>query len=211
MNDISVGWRQVRIFTSDFSEQWYFGLLAAFAAPFAERYPETPFWFTRYTAVRGAPNEDKDDTRIEEIQVPYLSTTNEHRSIRFRFQPSSDEEAFLESLFTAAFWRSDFRGYDVLSEFGGSRFCVSTDINQRMRRTAILAGLFHHNSLLVLHAINQGDGPHQLEINKHNENTDYHSTFVSVHHIVANPMGQTNGARLPLVLPHPSGQGVYLI
>lgn len=38
---IPLGWRQVRIFMRDFADQSYFDLLATFARPFAERFPDS--------------------------------------------------------------------------------------------------------------------------------------------------------------------------
>jgi hypothetical protein len=189
MNNISVGWRQSRIFTSDFSEQWYFGLLATFAVPFAAKYPETPFWFTRYNLPKGAG--DDNDTKIEDLPANFLQDkSNCHFSLRFRFQPSSDEEAFLESLFTASFWRSDFRAYDVLGEFGGSRFCPAIDINARVKRTKLTAQLLYAHCLLVLDAFN---GKNAFEENLDGQNAFNKSTFLSTLHLFNNVCGTSNG------------------
>jgi hypothetical protein len=150
-------WRQVRIFTSDFTDQWYFGLLAAFAVPFATRFPKTPFWFTRYTGDRNNPKDDIEDTEIAKLEAPYLNANQEHRSLRFRFCPASDEEAFLEALFTATFWYSGFLSFNILTQFGGSRFCPATDIAARERRAKIVGRLLYAHSLFVLDAFNGTD------------------------------------------------------
>ncbi|MHA3773645.1 hypothetical protein ACXR0O_19085 [Verrucomicrobiota bacterium sgz303538] len=188
-NNISVGWRQARIFTSDFSDHWYFGLLAAFAVPFAAKYPETPFWFTRYNLPKGAG--DDNDTKIDDLPANFLQApTNTHFSIRFRFCPLTDEEAFLESLFTASFWRSDFRAYDVLGEFGGSRFCTTTDITSRLRRTKRTVNLLHAHSLFVLDAFN---GTNAFEENSDGQNAFNKSTFLSTLHLFNNVCGTSDG------------------
>jgi len=90
-NDFNGNWRQVRIFTSDFSEQWYYGLLNRFALPLAKKYPNTPLWFTRYN-----DPEDRGDTNFKALPINFKSGDN-HCSLRLRFCPSSDEEQFIIS------------------------------------------------------------------------------------------------------------------
>jgi hypothetical protein len=202
MNNVSVGWRQARIFTSDFSHQWYFGLLANFAIPFAKQYPETPFWFTRYT-IRHSTGEDNGDTYITELPARFLQPqTNTHFSIRFRFCPAADEEAFLESLFpdpqTGTHWHSHFLSYDALGEFAGVRFCSSPDIARRLRRTNLLVRLLHANCVFVLDAIQLDGGAWRFEPN--NEFTNRFSTnpFQSVIHLLSQITGPNGHEPLPL-------------
>lgn len=187
---MNTNWRQVRIFTSDFSDQWYFGLLRAFVVPFAARYPATPFWFTRYTGDRNDPNDDGADTRIADLQAPYLNAAKEHCSLRFRFCPSCDEEAFLEALFTATFWYSSFLPFNLITQFGGSRFCPATDITARERRATLLGQVLYAHSLFVLDAFNGNDA---FEENLDQLNAFNKSTFLSTLHLFNNVCGTFDG------------------
>ncbi|MBE7157165.1 MAG: hypothetical protein INR62_01795 [Rhodospirillales bacterium] len=198
-------WRQVRIFTSDFSDQWYFGFLQAFAVPFASRYPETPFWFTRYTGNRNDPNDDKDDTQITDLRSPFLSTSQDHRSLRLRFCPAADEESFLDTLFTAKFWRSGFLPFDSLGQLGGSRFCSSTIPAARERRATLLAQSLCAHSRYVLDAFNGTDA---FEENLDQENSFNKSAFTSTLHLYNNVCGTSDGNKFPLyILDIDSGSG----
>jgi hypothetical protein len=200
MSDLfTPNWRQVRVFTSLFSDQWYFDLLNSVVRPFSVRFPGVPFWFSRYGGIRGAPDEDVADTEIERLPPAFISPEMKcHFSLRFRFPLIQGEEAFLrDKAFIPRFWFSEFLDFNVLDEFGGERFCSSTDIDDRLRRTDILIHLFHHNCLLVLDSIKLEQGVWMFEDNSHNQNTSYHSSFVSVAHICANIFGQRNGDRLP--------------
>ncbi len=189
MKHISAGWRQSRIFTSDFSPQWYFGLLATFAVPFASKYPDTPFWFTRYRVPKGAG--DDNDTKIDELPADFLQApANTHCSLRFRFCPAADEEAFLESLFNASFWRSDFRPFDALNELSGPRFCTATDFTSRLRRTKRLANMLHAHCLFVLDTFNGRDG---FEENLDGQNAFNKSAFLSTLHLFNNVCGTSGG------------------
>ena len=187
MQTTDIGWRQVRIFTSDFSAKSYFGLLTTFAKAFAERYPETPFWFSRYASAAGA---DDGDTDIGALPPKYLHLQKMHFSIRFRFCPRSDEEIFMETLFGDTFWRSDFRMYDILNDLGSERFCPSPDLAKRLRRVALLSRLLHAHCLFLLDTL----GPDStFELNRHEQNRFYKSTFLSTLHLFNNVVGQSGG------------------
>ncbi|MES2467480.1 MAG: hypothetical protein V4675_09285 [Verrucomicrobiota bacterium] len=187
MQPTDIGWRQVRIFTSDFSAKGYFGLLTTFAKAFAEKYPETPFWFSRYALRVGV---DDADTDISALPPTFLHPLDLHFSIRFRFRPAGDEEIFLESLFGPTFWRSDFRIYDVLGELGSERFCPNPDLQNRLRRVALLSRLLHSHCLFLLDTI----GPDStFEVNGHEQNHFYKSTFLSTLHLFNNVVGQSGG------------------
>lgn len=187
MHSTDIGWRQVRIFTSDFSAKGYFGLLTTFPKALAERYPETPFWFSRYASPAGT---DEGDANLSALPAKFLHPQNLHLSIRLRFLPRSDEEAFLETLFGDAFWRSDFRFYDVLSDLGSDRFCPSPELPNRLRRVALLSRLLHAHCLFLLDTI----GPDStFELNGHEQNRFYKSTFLSTLHLFNNVVGQSGG------------------
>lgn len=213
MNNISVGWRQTRIFTSDFSEQWYLGLLATFAVPIAERYPETPFWFSRYECPLGS---DDGDTDIKNLPARFLQpATQRHFSLRFRFCPTSDEEAFLEGLFpdphTGSHWRSHFLSYDALGEFGGPRFCTSTEIAKRLKRMSILVRLFHANSLFILDSIQTAAGRHSFDVNVDPQNQLFYSTtFFSTVHLLVSVAGLKDSKALPVFWQHPQDPNRFL-
>ncbi len=208
----AIGWRQSRIFTSNFSAQWYFDILANVVLPFSQQFPDSPFFFTRYVVPRGGP--DDGDTDINQLPANFLQNTSEgniHRSIRLRFCAAGAEEASLEQLIraNAAYWYHDFRHYDVLGEFGGPRFCPSSDISFRMRRTQLLGSLLHTNSLFVLHSMQQNGGNWAFERNTHQENRPFDATFISVLHLLNQPSGKNDGKKLPLcILPNPLNQNL---
>ena len=198
-----LGWRQVRVFTREFSHQWYFDLLHSVVRPFSEKFPGVPFWFTRYSSVRGAPGEDRADTDIEKLPPEFLTPGDQrvHFSLRMRFAQTQGEEAFLRDRTSSPrYWFSSFLDYSVLGEFGGERFCPARDIDARLRRTEILARMFHQNCLLILDTMRHEQDGWVFEDNPHDQNTDYHSSFVSVAHICANVYGQRSGDRLPIIL-----------
>ena len=210
MNNITENWRQVRIFTTDFSPQYYFTLLSHFVVPFHTKYPETVFWITRYDAPNGT---DNADTKINELPARFIQPgDNKVFSLRLRFQPASNEEAFLEGLFpdpaNGKFWRSHFDSFKPLEAFGDDRrFCTAVEPAEKSHRANLLAHLFYYNSLFILDSFKHAANPPQFEENNHPpHNTDYHTTFASVIHILANPTGQTNGTKLPLMLLHPTNQ-----
>lgn len=209
---MNIGWRQTRIFTSDFSDQWYFDLLTTFVVPFVQKYPETPFWFTRYTDIRNRNGEDISDTEISKLPTHFLKPqTNEHFSLRLRFCSTSDEEAFLVSLFTDKFWKFDFRNYDVLGEFGSSRFCPSTEISARLKRMSILVRLFHANSLFILDSIVTENGVFRFEENIDSQNKDFYSTtFFSTVHLLVSVAGTKDRKELPVFWQHPDDEHRFI-
>lgn len=203
--EFPIGWRQSRIFTSDFGAQWYFNILANVVVPFAHQFPNTPFFFSRYQVPFG---QDDGDTNINELPPNFLENTANgqvHRSIRLRFCPSATEEAALKELIeaNAVYWHYDFRAYDVLGEFGGSRFCPSFDISFCLRRTHLLGSLLYINSLFVLHSMRQVGENWTFERNTHEQNRPFDATFISVLHMLNQPCGQNNGEKLPILIPDP--------
>jgi hypothetical protein len=198
-------WRQVRIFTSDFSPQWYLGLLARFAVPFATEYPDTPFWFTRYTGDRklGA-NDDVADTSPNNLAVPYLNAAQEHRSIRFRFSPLADEEAFLESRRTPTFWYSEFLPFNALKNFSEGRFGSSDDVAARKRRAMAVGRLLHTNCRFVLDVLEQDNGVWRFASNADNLNRFSGNPFQTMIHLMSQVMGPDGATPLPLYWRDPA-------
>ena len=204
-------WRQVRIFTSDFSDQWYFGLLAAFAVPFAAKYPETPFWFTRYTGDRKrGEQDDAADTTIVELKDLYLNAAQEHRSLRFRFCLFSDEEAFLEALFTNKFWCSGFLPFNTFVQFGTGRFGSDPDIDSRLKRASAVAQLLYANCLYVLDVFQQRNGAWSFEPSADGLNRFSANTFQTMIHLMAQVMGKNGHEPLPLFWQDPNNQHNFI-
>ena len=203
-------WRQVRIFTSDFGEQWYFGLLAAFAVPLATHYPETPLWFTRYTGDRKKPQDDVDDTDPNELKAPYLNAAQEHRSIRLRFCPSSDEESFLGALFTNQFWHSSFLPFNALQAFSTGRFGSATDMPARIKRTTAVANLLHANCRFILDVFQQHNGVWRFEPNGDGLNFVSGNTFQTMIHLMAQVVGKNGHEPLPLFWQDPNNQNNFI-
>lgn len=207
--DFSIGWRQVRIFTSDFSDQWYLGILAAFAVPLSNKYPRTAFFFSRYALPINSG--DDGDTKIDQLPPNFLQPkTNNHFSVRLRFCPNSDEEAYLESLFTATHWHSTFLPYDGFSEFSSGRFCSCADIASRIRRASVLIHLLHTNCLFVLDMMQNNGGKWQFETNADGLNRFCGNSFQSVMHMASQVTGIDGTNPLPLYW-HDKATGKYVL
>ena len=197
-------WRQVRIFTSDFTEQWYLELLTTFAVPFAAKYPETPFWFTRYTGDRTNPHDDIADTEIDRLRSPYLNAAQNHLSLRFRFSPSSDEEAFLEALSTNRFWFSGFLPFNALQQFSTGRFFADPEIAKRLKRADAVARLLHANCLFTLDMLQQHDGAWRFEPNVDSANFAVGNAFQTMIHLMVQVAGKNAHEPLPLFWREPN-------
>ncbi len=208
MNDLSTNWRQLRIFTSDFSAQWYVGLLATFVIPFAKKYPETPLWFTRYTGIRNTLGEDVADTDINALSFPYLVQDHQqqlhHSSLRFRFRVVTDEEIFLKSLLDSKFWWSgflDFKAYENLSE---GRFGSSIDTSARSRRANAVINLLDANCRYALDLLQENNGKWSFERNSDSLNRFSGNPFQTMAHLLLQIMGKNEVEPLPLYWSDPS-------
>ena len=96
----------------------------------------------------------------------------------------------METLFGEQFWRLDFRMYDILNDLGSERFCPSPDLAKRLRRVALLSRLLHAHCLFLLDTL----GPDStFELNGHEQNRFYKSTFLSTLHLFNNVVGQSGG------------------
>lgn len=190
MIDISTGWRQVRIFTQDFTPNWYFGLLRTFCIPFAQKYPDTYFWFSRYGDQRGRQGEDTDDTDISQIPLTHLNPQKFHLSIRLRFRPISDEEDFLTGL-TGSFWWSDIRDFDAIWHFGPKYGRFYSGAGDGITRASLVSHTLCSNSRLVLDSLT----PAGFEINHFDYNALYQSHFLSMLHMFANVYGRSDGSK----------------
>lgn len=197
-------WRQVRIFTSDFTEQWYLGLLTTFAVPFAAKYPETPFWFTRYTGKRTHPSDDIADTEIGSLSSPYLDAAQSHLSLRFRFSPSSDEKTFLESLSTSRFWYSGFLPFNAFQQFSSGRFCADPETAKRLKRADAVARLLHANCLFTLNMLQQHNDAWRFEPNADSANFAVGNAFQTMIHLMTQITGKNAHEPLPLFWQDPN-------
>lgn len=209
LSEIGFGWRQVRIFTSNFSHEGYLNLLGDIVQPFASCSPQCRFFFTRYVVELG---KDDGDTKIEELHKSFLhpyGNTHVHWSVRLRFSACSAAESFLHQKIipSEGYWMSDIRNYDVLGEFGGERFCPSIEIRIRYERTKILTDLLSANSQFLLHTLGKTGDEWRFETNNNSENNLYKSTCESVYHLLWNAVGQDNGEPIPLVMPNLTGTG----
>lgn len=199
---IPFGWRQTRIFTKDFTGGWYLDFLCSVVIPFQQKFPSTPFFITRYESVRGAGDEDKADTKIEDLPADYVNPANQrHRSLRLRYAVLADEDAFLDQQINRAkYWLFDFRGYDLLDGLGGGRFCTSTALADRRRRAEIFAQVLWHHSRLFLDTVVQPAGVPEFEENKDANNTDHETIFATELHLLKNSAAAKQTDTLPLLL-----------
>lgn len=183
-------WRQVRIFTSDFSDQWYYGLLNTFVLPLAKKYPNTPLWFTRYTG------QDEGDTFFAALP-PSFKSGGDHRSIRLRLCPSSDEEQYVASLSNQAYWWSDFRDFDAMEAFSSGRFGDARNVGYRIRRASVTASLLCANCRYVLTLLEDGGGC-SFESNSDINSRFTGNSFQTMVHLMSQIMDSSNGQPLPL-------------
>ena len=178
MIDISTGWRQVRIFTSDFSQDWYFGLLRKFCVPLVEQHPDLYFWFSRYLC----PLEvDKDDCHPTLIPANFLQNGIQ-ASIRIRFRGL--DETFFGEPSDKFFW-SDIRDYDAEFYLGSGfgRFCAKD--YKGTQRVSLVSHVLCANSRLVLDSF----GDDGFETSDFDYNSINKSYFTSMHHMANNIYG----------------------
>ena len=198
---IPLGWRQVRIFTRSFSDQWYFDLLATFARPFETQFPSTAFFLSRYVCEEGQDYSDTDMARLPpEFWLDMgAGKKKRHLSLRFRFAVHTYEEVFLSGRLAAdqRFWHHSFLDYGAISGFGDTRFYPGADATERLQRVDLVATLLYANSKLVLHAMRFDGSKWSFEENRHSENTDHHITCASILHMIKNPHGVPNGGTFP--------------
>ena len=199
---IPFGWRQARIFTQNFTDGWYLDFLCSVVIPFHQKFPETPFFITRYESVSGATNEDKSDTRIADLPPAYLNPANNaHRSLRLRYAVLGDEEAFLDQqIDRTKYWLFDFSGYGLLDGVGGGRFCTSTALADRKKRAEIFAQILWHHSRLVLDTVINPAGAAEFEVNKDANNTDHETVFATELHLLKNSTATKQTLSLPVIL-----------
>lgn len=203
-------WRQVRIFTSDFSEGWYLRLLADVVKPFSEAYPHTMFWFTRYECNINRPERnDQGDTDFSALPITHLAQ-GENRSVRLRYLPQTDEESFLAGLIKGCLWHSSFLDHDELHEFGGSRFCASSRPVDQTYRANITAKLLYAHSLFVLDCISEENGQLVFEELKDSDRPDMDS-FKGIHHLMCNVIGKRLGGGWPTARWCPADNQFYPI
>ncbi len=185
---IPFGWRQTRIFTKDFTGGWYLDFLTSIVIPFQQRFPETPFFITRYESARGLVEEDKADTQIADLPADFVNPANRHhRSLRLRYAVTGGEDAFLDQqIARTKYWLSDFRGFDLQDGLGGGRFCTSTALANRTRRSEIFAQILWHHSRLVLDTVVRPGGTAEFEENKDPNNSDHETVFITELHLLNN-------------------------
>ena len=190
-------WRQVRIFTSDFSNQWYLGLLSKFVLGLAKSYPATPIWFTRYTGG------DTGDTNFSSLPSQFTRGPNreDHLSIRLRFCPISDEEDFIKSKIDSSFWWSDFRDYDALDTFSKERFGDERSEEYKVKRAKSTADLLCANCRYVLNLLEDGGGTFETNGDINSEFTG--NSFQTMIHLMSQVMGKNGYDPLPLFWQDP--------
>ena len=212
---LTSAWRQTRIFSRNFTDAWYLDLLTSVVIPFHHRFPEAPFFVTRYRSVRNAADEDKADTEIQNLPGAFLNPAdNEHRSLRLRYAATGEEDSFLDhQIDRNRFWISDIRGFDVVDGLGNPRFSTSTDLGRRRMRAEIFAQILWHHSRLVLDTVVNPGGAAEFEENIDRNNTDQRTVFATELHLLKNSMATKYLPRLELALQsrlNPAGPWIVL-
>lgn len=154
------------------------------------------FWFSRYV-LRADDSADCDIAAIpDEFKQPLDPGGNPiHRSMRFRFKVSEDQQGQFErrasELIAASGYRiSDFRAYDAVGDTGSDRFLgvENRGEGRRGQRAALVTDLYCAIARLVIDALVGPDeqGRFRLEINDDNLSNPRASTFQSIHHLFCN-------------------------
>ena len=204
-SQIPLAWRQVRIFTRNFTDQWYFDLLATFVRPFAEQFLNTAFFFSRYACEEGQAHSDTDMNQLPADYWLVLGGNRKrrHLSLRLRFAADQEVETFLRDrlrLEAKGFWHHSFLNYDALGGLGGVRFYPGQDEAGKLQRVDLVGTLLYANAKLVLHSMRHNGSKWSFEENSHAENTDHKITSASIIHMINNPAGLVNGSPIPLYI-----------
>jgi hypothetical protein len=185
-------WSQTRVFSDDFSQQWFFRFLNELVIPFRNNFPGSPFWFTRY---RCPENFDIGADELNELRRRSgFIQSNQHISLRFRFASDNDKRKFLKDEIGSRshFWTKGIETYDFTKGFAEPRFSAS----ERLERAKLVANLFHSNCLLILDLFEHGNG--NYEVSTHNLNVFCGNPGQSVLHILANVYGRNDSSPVPL-------------
>jgi|GEM_PF-5034410 len=203
-------WRQVRIFSSIFSSQWYLHLLKSVVIPFSEAYPTTVFWFTRYECDANRPEmDDRGDTDFLALPTTHLAQ-GKNNSVRLRFMPCANEEAFLIGIINTSFWYSSFLDHNELREFGSPRFCASSRVIDQSYRADIISKLLYAHCLFVLDCIRDENGQVEFEQLQDATRPDLDS-FQGIHHLMWNVLGMKHGDIWPTLRLSPANKTFYPI
>ena len=219
---MSRNWRQVRIFTSNFSGGWYHEILVEIVLPWLIQHPHTDYFFSKYLVpLGGADDCDTDPAQLAQ-QPAFLQVTPHqgtlHRSVRIRFvEPvalapaagapapfvavpplPSPKEIGLLNLIDAQpqkFWKSGFLPYEVRNDLGGPRFSQIpvADEDARDSRGELVAAVLQANCQLILNLFSVHANGFIIENSQHVLNTVLQTPVQSVAHMMANVGFDANG------------------
>jgi hypothetical protein len=202
--DFHKGWRQVRLFTRDVQKgNWYAHLLGTVVKPFADEFPEMPFFISQYSMDEKA--DDKADTKFEELPQEFLiavqqNTPRWHISLRIRFRPRGKEEEFLKAIIAKSnlLWFSHFLEFGMPGGLADTRFSTAQDDASRIRRGRLTANLLAANSRLILDSLICENDQWSFQANDHGLNQPFGLAAQSALHMVVNPWALNNSQPLPI-------------
>lgn len=197
-------WRSVRIFARNPglpSSQWALILLGTFVKPFAARFPDTPFFISRYASEDGVgPGKDPASVPLSADCLVQSGGKSYHISIRFRFVSGGPEENYVLGLLAqhaGAAFPEPMDDYKPM-EFAEHRAFAAFDPAQpadpaRAERANITGHLLWWNARLVVHALRQtAAGAWEFEENN-NPDILAKSSFWYAMHMTKNFYGEKNG------------------
>lgn len=197
-------WRSVRIFARNPAPvwQWSLILLGTYVKAFAAKFPDAPFFATRYVSEDGV-GDGKDpanfplpaDCLVQDQDGKIL-----HLSMRFRFVSGGPEETFVLGLLAANAAHvapeviEDYNSMEFGEHRGFAAFDQALPADPvRAERANLMGHLLWWNSRLVVHALQQNAaGVWAFEVNGHNRVPLQSSLWLPLH-LTKNIYGTSDG------------------
>ena len=204
----SLQWSETRIYTADQTDRWYLHLLGLIAQPFLKKFPDTPFWFTRYECSNAFDPPPSGFEIPANCLFPLTdgpANQRGSRSLRFRFVGSSEKEGFFttqEQVVPNLLAHTPIAPFRPIPGFGGPEFCADQSPTFAAERANIDAHLLCWGARLALHAIVQRHGELHFETN--NADQLRRTSFRKPLHLLVNAFGGPDGSDLRVYLGNPA-------
>lgn len=188
---------QVRIFFNRSylysGDRWAETALAQIIRPTVRIHRPKWFWFSRYNV---SPEIDGPGADLDKIPDEYYDKDGNLRSIRFRFQPTSQRQyKTIRAIIESHIWASggmitEWEEYDPLIDLGSKRFTAVSygqhpDIRAKETATNMVS-LLHELSNVILDALAYDSYDDQW---KWAHDPVYKTKMVSPHHLICNMTG----------------------